>query len=469
MPNHVKGKLVRFFVSVGVVLAGMSGMVAFAAQPHAETLEEALSSAYRSNPTLLAKRAELRATDEGIAKARSGYRPSVSMQGDVGRTHAQTKTRTGKGNDSFSPRGVSLTAVQPLYTGGRTEAEINAAESSVAAGRADLTATEQGVMLDAVAAYLDVLRDVSEVELNTNNERVVAKQLEAARNRFEVGEVTRTDVAQAEARLAQALADRVAAAGQLVASRSAYREVMGDLPGQLIWPEPAARLPESEEAARELASKANPAILLAEFSAQGAREQIDVARSTLRPKLELRGDLSEGYDQSPLLERERGATIMAQVTIPLYQSGAEYSDIRRSKQVAGQRRLKLDRARRAVFNEVTQAWEALATAQARGAALAAQIEASKAALHGVQQEAEVGLRTTLDVLDAEQELFAAQVNAVRARRDEYVASYRVKSSVGELTAERLGLEVERYDVDVHYSRARDKWFGTEIDGEGETK
>lgn len=454
----------RRLALIGMVVAGLGGLSAFGSL-RAETLDEALVSAYRSNPTLLAKRAELRATDEGVSSARSGWRPTVLLEGDLGHTEFENKTRTGKTRDSFSPRGISLSAVQPLYTGGRTEAEIRVAEHAVQAGRADLQVTEQGVMLDAVTAYFDVLRNLSEVQLNINNERVVGKQLEAARNRFEVGEVTRTDVAQAEARLAQARADRVAAEGNLVASRSTYREVIGDLPTQLEWPEPAPHLPESEDAARELAAKANPSIVLAEFGERGAREQIDVARSTLMPKVQLRGDLSQGYEQSTFFERESAASIRAQVTVPLYQSGSEYAEVRRTKQVAGQRRLELDIARRAVFDEVTQAWEALMTAQARGAALASQIEAARAALDGVEQEADVGLRTTLDVLDAEQELFAAQVNAVRARRDEYVAGFRVKSSVGELTAELLGLPVERYDVTGYYGIARDKWYGTEIEGE----
>ncbi len=454
----------RTLILVGMVLAGSTGLTSVAPL-HAETLEEALVSVYTSNPTLLAKRAELRATDEGVSSARSGYRPTVLFQGDVGRINAEAKTQAGTDSDTFNPRSISLSAVQPLYTGGRTDAEIRAAERFVEAGRADLQVTEQRVMLNAVTAYLDVLRDQSEVELNVNNERVVAKQLEAARNRFEVGEVTRTDVAQAEARLAQARADRVAAEGNLVASRAIYREFIGDLPGQLMWPEPAPRLPQSENYARELAAKANPSILLADFVERGTRDRIDVARSTLMPKVQLRGDLSHGYDQSSVFERETAASIKAEVTVPLYQSGSEYAEVRRTKQVAAQRRHELDVARRAVFDEVTQAWEGLMTAQARGAALASQIEAVKAALDGVQQEADVGLRTTLYVLDAEQELFAAQVYAVRARRDEYVAGFRVKSSVGELTAELLGLPVERYDVTGYYALVREKWFGSEIDGE----
>lgn len=454
----------RTLALIGIAVAGLSGVTGLAPL-RAETLEDALVSAYNTNPTLLAKRAELRATDEGVSSARGGYRPTVLLQGDAGHTNLETKARTGTNDSSFNPRAISLSAVQPVYTGGRTEAEIRAAESVVQAGRADLQVSEQSVMLDAVTAYLDVLRDLAEVELNVNNERVVAEQLKAARNRFEVGEVTRTDVAQAEARLAQARADRVAAEGNLIASRSVYRAVIGAMPEQLEWPEPAPRLPESEDAARELAAKANPSIVFAEFSERGARDQIDVARSTLMPKVQLRGEISQGYEQSTFFERETAATIKAEVSVPLYQSGSEYAEVRRTKQVAGQRRLELDVARRAVFDEVTQAWEELMTARARGTALAAQIEAARAALDGVQQEADVGLRTTLDVLDAEQELFAAQVNAVRARRDEYVAGFRVKSAVGELTAELLGLPVERYDVGAYYNLVRDKWYGTEIDGE----
>lgn len=443
---------------------GLLASAGAAGSLRAETLEDALVKAYRSNPTLLAKRAELRATDEGVPQARSGYRPTVVFLGDAGRNSLETKTRLGEIRRSLDPRSLTLDAVQPLYLGGRTEAEINAAENLVQAGRADLQVTEQKVMLDAATAYLNVLRDTSEVDLNLNNERVVAKQLEAARNRFEVGEVTRTDVAQAEARLAQAKADRVAAEGNLVASRSVYRDVIGDLPDKLAWPEPAPRIPEAEANALDLAAKANPTILVADFAERASRDQIDVARSTLFPKIQLHGTVSQDYDTSTLADRQTSGTILAELTVPLYQSGAEYAAVRRNKQVAGQRRLELDAARRLVFDQVTQAWEALVTARARGAALASQVTAAQAALEGVQQEAEVGLRTTLDVLDAEQELFTAQVNAVQARRDEYVAGFQLKSTVGELTAELLGLPVERYDVTEYYTRVRDKWHGTEIDG-----
>jgi TolC family type I secretion outer membrane protein len=432
----------------------------------AETLEDALVMAYRGNPTLMAKRAELRATDEGVARARSGFRPTIVGDGSVGHSELDLEGAAGsESSQSFNPSDVSLSVVQPLFTGGRTPAEIRAAEDLVRAGRADLQVTEQQVMLDSVTAYLDVLQNEKEVELNINNERVLGEQLEATRNRFEVGDVTRTDVAQAEARLAQAQSDRVAAEGNLIAARSAYREVIGSLPGTLELPEPAPRLPESESAALALAAEANPSIILAEYLERSARNQIDVAGSALWPKVQLRGELGQSNEPSVFFEEESRAVIRAEVSVPLYQSGSEYAEIRRSKQIAGQRRLELDAARRSVFDQVTQAWEALTTARARGIALDAQIEAARAALDGVQQEADVGLRTTLDVLDAEQELFTAQVDRVRARRDEYVAGFQLKSTVGELTAERLSLPVERYDENEYYEKVNEKWIGIEVDGE----
>lgn len=429
----------------------------------AETLDDALISAYQSNPTLLAKRAELRATDEGVSRARSGYRPTITVDGDIGHTESELESPAGTSNASLNPRSVSLNAVQPLYLGGRTPAEIKSAENLVQASRADLSVTEQRVLLDVVTAFVDVLRDQSEVELNEKNVMVVGKQLEAARNRFDVGDVTRTDVAQAEARLAQAKADKVRADGNLIKSRSIYREVVGTMPGTLEWPEPALRISESEDAARDLAGQANPAIIAAEFAERAARDQIEVARSVLRPKVQLRGALSQSYERSTFFDEEAEASIRAEITVPLYQSGSEFSDVRRNKQVADQRRLELDVARRAVLDEVTRAWEALVTARAQRVAFDSQIEAATAALDGVSQEAELGLRTTLDVLDAEQELFAAQVNAVRAKRDDLFAGYWLKSTVGELTAELLALPIDTYDVNAYYNRVREKWIGTSIE------
>ena len=340
-------------------------------------------------------------------------------------------------------------------------AETESAESRVDAGRARLREVEQTVMLGAVTAYMDVLRHRSELELNRSNERVMRRQLEAARDRHEVGEVTRTDVAQAEARLAQAIADRVAAEGNLISSRGVYRQVIGTLPGALSWPAFPGGVPGSEQDALMIASEANPAIGAAAASARAARADIDAVFSAWLPRLSVRGSYGGRSDQTSADEEITTASLTAILTVPLYQTGAEQARVRQAKQIAAQRRLEIDQARRAVIEEVTRAWEALATARARIAAFESRVRASAIALEGVEHEALVGLRTTLDVLNAEQELFEARVNLVRARRDEIVSAYRVKSTIGELTASRLGLPVELYDVEDYDGDVRDTWFGSE--------
>lgn len=448
-------------LAVGFALA-LATSAAFA-----ESLDEALISAYQNNPTLLAERAELRATDEGVASAQSGWRPTVQIDGDFGFLETETTTVTGgfttKTESSLRPRSFSLSVTEPLYRGGRTSAETRSAKNLVDAGRAVLAQTEQGVLLDAVTAYMDVLRTQSVVELNRHNERVVARQHQAAQDRFEVGEVTRTDVAQAEARVAQAKADRIGAEGNLISARATYRQIIGDLPGRLAWPASLAGVPSSEREALQIANVANPSIIGADFVKLSARDDIDVALSDLLPQVSLRGGYDRQYDVSSVTERADSLSLSAIVTVPLYQSGAEHASVRRSKQIASQRRLEFEEARRAVLEEVTRAWEALITARAKIAAFESQVRAAELALEGVEQEVLVGLRTTLDVLDAEQELFTARVNLVGAERDAVVSSYWVKSTVGELTAEALGLSVERYDADAHYRAVSRKWFGLSAD------
>lgn len=433
----------------------------------AETLEEALVSAYQNNPTLLAERASLRATDEGVANAVSGWRPTVQIEGDAGFSETETTSVTlgitSTDEASLQPRSFSMSITEPLYRGGRTTAETRSAENLVDAGRAESARTEQDVLLDAVTAYMDVLRNQSVVELNRNNERVVERQHQAARDRFEVGEVTRTDVAQAAARVAQATADRIGAQGNLISSRATYRQFIGDLPGALEWPARIGNVPANERDALRAASVANPTIIGADFAELAARDDIDVAISDLLPQVSLRGAYDRQFDVSSFTEEIDTLSLSAIVTVPLYQSGAEHSAVRRSKQIASQRRLEFEEARRAVFEEVTRAWEALITARAQIVAFESQVRAAQLALDGVEQETLVGLRTTLDVLDAEQEVFAARVNLVSAQRDAVVSSYWVKATIGELTAVALGLPVDRYDADVHYQNVSGKWFGLSSD------
>lgn len=464
----MRGRIARLAgFSAGFALTAtlMSPLMAPAA--FAESLVEALASAYQNNPTLLAERASLRATDEGVASALSGWRPTVQIDGDAGFSESETTSVTSgfttTTKDSLQLRSFSLSITEPLYQGGRTEAETLSAENLVDAGRAGLAVTEQRVLLDAVTAYMDVLRNKTVVQLNRNNERVVERQLQAARDRFEVGEVTRTDVAQAEARAAQAKADRIGAEGSLISSRATYRQFVGDLPGKLEWPARIGGVPANERDALQAASTANPIIVSANFAELSARDDIDVAISDLLPQVSLRGAYDRSFDVSAFTEELETLSLSAVVTIPLYQSGAAHSAVRRSKQIASQRRLEYEEARRAVFEEVTRAWESLITAQAQISAFQAQVSAAELALEGVEQETIVGLRTTLDVLDAEQEVFAARVNLVSAERDAVVSSYWVKATIGELTAVALELPVERYDADAHYRSVRDKWFGLSPD------
>ncbi len=449
--------------AVSIVLA----VVVWSRCAGSETLQDALVSAYQSNPTLLAERAQLRATDESVSVALSGWRPKVQIDGDAGFSETETTTDSAGISSvteaSTQPRSFSISVTEPLYRGGRTAAETGSAKKLVDAGRAALMETEQRVLLDAVSAYMEVLRSQFVLELNRNNEGVVEHKLQAARDRFEVGEVTRTDVTQTEARLAQAIADRIGAEGNLISSRATYRRMMGDLPGTLVWPGPLRGLPASEREALEAANSFNPAILSADFAELSAQEDIDVALSRLLPQVSLRGAYDRQYDASSIIEVLENLSLTALVSVPLYQSGAEHSAVRRSKQIAGQRRLEYIEARRAIFEEVTRAWEALITARAKIAAFEAQVRASELALEGVEQETLVGLRTTLDVLDAEQEVFAARVNLVSAERDEVFSGYWVLATIGELTAEALGLPVEHYDAGAHYREVSDKWFG--IDAE----
>ena len=422
----------------------------------AQTLEEALVVAYQNSPVLQAERARLRAVDEEVPEALAGWRPTIEIAGDAGLAHSDTDgERPFAESHSVAPFGYGLSVIAPLYQGGRVPAEIESAESRVEAGRAQLLAVEQQILLDTVVAYMDVLRFRAEIELSRSSERVVGRQLQAARDRLEVGEVTRTDVALAEARLAQAGAERVAAEGGLMSAHAFYRQVTGDAPATLTWPPPPTGLPESEDAAQETAVDANPTIEARSFIARAAEADIEAAAALLRPQVAIRGDYRHRFDPSEAIDETTDATVMATLRVPIYQGGATNARIRQARQVATQRRLELDQARRTVRELVSHAWEGLLAARAQIEAFESQVAAAAVALDGVEQETRVGLRTTLDVLDAEQDHFRAQINLVRAQREEIVAAYQVKAAIGMLTARHLGLPVELYDPAAHYSSVRE--------------
>jgi TolC family type I secretion outer membrane protein len=423
----------------------------------ADTLNDALAKAYNNNPQLQAARAQLRATDEGVPQAKSGWRPTVTANGNVGEAWANNEPNRGTAGD-YQPRGVDLEITQPLYTGERTPSALRQAESLVLAQRSVLTSAEQSVLLSAVTAYMNVVQAVAVLELNRNQEAVIARDLEATRTRFEVGELTKTDVAQAESRLAGATAARIQAEGQLAAARAVYANVIGENPGTLEQPAPLSSLPASED--ETVAGSENfPDVTAAKYNEQAARNGIDVAFSQIMPFLNLVGTAGRADDTNVANTSRDEAAIMLQLTVPLYQAGLPAANVRQTKQVAAQRRQELENQRRFAIQNAVQSWQALETARAQIESFVSQVEATRVALEGVRLEANVGARTVLDILDAEQEYLNAQVSLVGAKRDEVVAAYSVQSAIGQLTARDLALPVEYYDVEAYYNEVHDKFWG----------
>ncbi len=445
-------------------LAGLIGAaLLLPALAGAQTLQDALAKAYLSNPSLLAARARLRATDEGVAQALAGWRPTVELNYDVGQSRVDSRNSSVTLNRT--PRIGSLSITQNLYRGGRTVANTRRAEFDIQVQRARLMVTEQRVMFDAVSAYMDVVRDQAVLRLNQGNERVLQRQLEATRDRFEVGEVTRTDVAQAESRISRARSERVRSAGDLERSRAAYRRVVGDAPGLLKPAKVLDGQPESETAAQDTARQNNANVVAARFDERASAANVKSVSADLFPRVDLEAELRRADETSSRGSRTDSSSITAQFTVPLYQAGGVSSRIREARQVNSQRRRELEQSVREAIESATRAWQALTTAQSRIEAFTSQVRATGIALDGVRQEAQVGSRTVLDVLDAEQEMLDSRVNLVRAQRDEVVASYDLRRSTGSLTGRQLGLAVEIYDFDRHYKSVRKRWYGWEIDKE----
>ena len=433
----------------------------------AETLDDALAAAYDNNPQLLAERAQLRATDESVPKALSGWRPTVQVSGSAGYNRTQIESLNDAsvpgGADYLSPYQYGLSATQPLYQGGRTAAQTQAALNQVYAERAHLTAVEQSVLLAAVTDYLNVVEAQSTLDLTINNQHVFEKQREATGDRFQVGEVTRTDVAQADAALAQAIAQRQQADGQLQVARAAYRRDIGDMPGILVTPNGVLSLPGSKEEAIDQATAANPDVVSAQFTRAASEDNVKVVRSQLLPNLSLNATVGRSNDAQFQRLRFNDQSVTAQVSVPLYEAGSVYADTRAAKQTVGVRMSQFELARRQAIESASAAWEQLKETSANVVSFESQIKANELALQGVQQESAVGERTVLDVLNAEQALFQSRVNLVQARHDQLVAKYTLAAAVGQLTARSLGLQVKFYDGDSHLATVRRKWIGLGID------
>jgi outer membrane protein len=445
----------RSLVRHGAALA-VAVMLA-AAPAHAETLTDALIRAYQTSPLLDANRAALRGIDESVPQARSARRPQVSAT-----AQGQGSYRADSDPSTVDSLGAGLQATLLLFDSGQTRAAIESARSTVAAARADLRNTEQFVLFSAVQAFMDVRRDLEFVSLAANDVSVLEEQLRAAEDRFDVGEITRTDVSLTEARLADARSRLVAAQGQLEISRAAYQQAVGTPPGNLQPPPPIPQMPPSLQDATGIGLQRNPEIVAAQFAERAALFDMDRARAAQGPTIQAEGFV-DYRDASPIAsgplaptgrQRDLVGTAAIRGSVPLYSGGNTSSLIRQAQAVLEQRQWQLQDAGRRVTQQVAAAWTELEVARAQIPARRTQIEAARIAAEGTAEEARLGARSQLDVLDADQERLAAEANLVQAIRDEYVASYNLLSAMGLLTVEHLGLGIETYDPEVNFTRVQ---------------
>jgi TolC family type I secretion outer membrane protein len=428
------------------VLLALSFMLAPLA--HAGTFEDALGAAYANNPRIKAERQHLESTDEGVSQAVSGFRPTVSGTFSDGRQET-TFGNAASVNSNYTAK--TLRVAQPLFRGGGTWSAYQGALERVKSGQYDLSALEQRVLLDGINAYMNVVELSAILDLSRKNADVLAEQLKAASTRFKVGEVTRTDVAQSQARLSDAKSQVITAEGNLLGAIATYERVIGVHPeGTLAVPENLPELPASLDAALERARSANPQLLSALHNAKASDYDVRSNEAVLLPRVDLVGSLSRqtgsGANGSSDFDQDR---IGVEVAVPLYQSGAEWSRIREASATARQRSHESIDRRQSVDEAVTQSWEQLESAIANITTRNDQIKAAALALEGVKQEQQFGARTVLDVLDAEQELFTARTNLVRAQRDRIVAAYTVAFALGQLTPQQLVLKVDAYDPQDH--------------------
>lgn len=435
----------------------------------ADTMEAALVRAYQNNPQLNAQRATVRFTDENVPQALSGYRPRVSVTATTGYQYTDTNTTAGGTPNAIvrtelhganAPRSVTANVSQTLYNGQQTANKTRAAESQVSGAREALRALEQTVLLQAATIYMDYLRDSAIVEVQRSNVRVLEQTLKQTKDRFNVGEVTRTDVAQSEAQLAAGRTQQLTAESNLTTTRSNFRRIIGNEPAQLAPGSPVDRyLPGSLPFSVELSLVENPNVTAAMFGIDVSYLQTKVNEGALLPTITLQATAQQSYEQTLTVFRSFGASAVANLTVPIYNGGAEYALIRQSKETLAQQRLVLEQTRDQTRANVVTAWGQLVAGKAQVASAQSQVSASEIALNGVREEAKAGQRTTLDVLNAQQALVNARVALVTAQHDRVVASYAVLNAVGRLSPTVLNLATTVYDPTVHYQQVRDSWFG----------
>ncbi len=468
MGKHMTHRLLKT-LSASVAISALVTLAGPAGQAVAQSIEDAMTAAYLNNPTLRSERASLRAADEDVAQAVSNWRPTVELTAHTGREISESSESSGEpGKQYNSQSSYSLDVTQSLFRGGQTMAGVSEAENTVLGARARLTDVEQTILLEAATAYLDIVRDAAVLDLNINNEAVHIRQLEATQDRFQVGEITRTDVHQSEARLATATADRVQSETQLQAARSSYLNVTGDVaPSAFSMPPLPPGVPESKDIAIAEAVVNNPTVMAARYDERAAIDNVDTVRGELLPEIWVTASTGRNLNSSGGSTSVDTHEALITMNMPLYQSGSVYARLRAAKQQVAALRQNVDQARRNVTEQATVAWENLISARARVESFRTAIQAAEVAFEGVEREAAVGSRTVLDVLDAEQELLDARVSYIRAQYDEAVAMYQLLSSMGRMTAHHMQLPVEFYNPKKHYKEVRDKWFGGDSGGQAE--
>lgn len=428
----------------------------------AESILGALAKAYQNNSELNSARAGVRVTDEGVAIAKSGYRPTVTGSASVDYSNTRSQGQTVRlGTANF---GIQLN--QTLFDGFQTRNNVAAAKAQVQASNETLRYTEQNILYAAAAAYMDVIRDRRIAALTEQNVKAVTEQVRAARSRLEVGEGTRTDVAQAEASRSDAIAKASAARAQALASAAAYHQLVGEEPGKLKAASPLAKLlPKSLDSAIAVAAAEHPAILANEHMVDAAAFSVKSAEGALLPQLSASAGVSQAYRDSSAATvgnpngSSTSAGIGATLTIPIYTGGRGDALVRQSKESLGKARIDVDVSRDQVRNAVASAWTQYTAAREGVDANRALVSAAQLALNGVIEERNVGQRTTLDVLNAQNDVTTAQINLANSEHDVVVASYAILSAVGRLSVERLGLQVAKYHPEEHYNAVKDKWYG----------
>jgi len=429
-----------------------------AAQP-TDSLQDSLIAAYRDNATIQAQRFALRGTDEQLPQALSGWRPTVELTAEATRGR-QFFNFTPSPVQDLTNRVYAFQITQPIWHFG-TNDDIDRAKATIEGGQQQLASVEQQQLLAAAVAYLDVYRDQGEVELNRNLVQVLTVNRQNVDSTFRAGTATETDTSQAVARLSGAVSGQLGAEAQLATSRARFRDVVGRDPGVLAVPSVLGQVPPTEDEAVSLGNSRNPVVLAAKKQLEAAQHQVDVAFGTLLPKLDGIATVEHEDELFAKGVRLNSAVVGVEATVPLYQTGKEYSAVRQAHEAVSQSESLITQSERDVRQQVSTAWNALSAARAQQRNFQDQIKANEVALRDTEREVEAGTRTRLDTLNAQQELFTSRLNMIIAEHDTVVASFQLEAATGAFTPEALGLDVAHYDPAVHLDAVRDKWIGTE--------